>query len=115
MMATMWIMFFPFSSGDALKDAMMAASRQRPDLCRPVAIGAGLLPGGTLQHSGRVELVDRQIALHAGHRRMLEPITRRRAHPRHLRQHRKMLGVVDPVELGLVFGGDIELHDKSVG
>src|SRR6516165_8927736 len=46
---------------------------------------------------------------------MLEPVARRRAHNRHLRQHRKMLGVIDAVELGLVLRRNVELHDKNVG
>ena len=45
---------------------------------------------------------------------MLEPIARRRAHPRHLRQHREVLGVVNPVELGLMLGGNVELDDKDM-
>src|SRR5206468_1963945 len=48
------------TSGEALEDAVMAAGQQRPDLRRPVAIGAGLLPSRALQHVRRVELVDRQ-------------------------------------------------------
>src|SRR6516164_10813339 len=46
---------------------------------------------------------------------MLEPIACGRAHARHLRQHREMLGVIDPVEFGLVLSRNVELHDKEVG
>ena len=64
--------------------------------------------------AGEFELVDRQIALDAGHRRMVEAIARRAAHPRHFRQHREVLGIVDPVELGLVGGRDVELDEEKV-
>src|SRR6266567_3541706 len=114
-MMAMTLIISLFSSGDAFEDAVVAARRQWTDLCRPVAIASGLLPGRALQHVGRVELISRQVALHSGHRRVLEPIARRRADAGHLRQHWKMLGVVDAVELGLVLGRDVQLHDKDMG
>src|SRR5262249_36159763 len=102
-------------SGDALEDGVMTAGGKRPDLGGPVAIGSSLRPGGALQYIGRVEFVDRQVALHVRNRRMLEPGASRRTHAGHRRQHRKMLGVVGAVELGLVLGWDVELYDKDVG
>src|SRR5690242_4947588 len=113
MIATTWIMSFP--SGDAFKDAVVAARQERADLGHPVAVSPGLFPGRAFQHVGGIELVDCEVLLHPRHGRVLEPVSRRRAHPRHFRQHRKMLGVVDPVELGLVLGRDVELNDKDVG
>src|SRR5208337_5215558 len=104
----------PLWSGDAFKDAVMASGREWADLRRPVAKGAGLLPGRTLQHVGRVDVVDREVPLHTGNGRVLEPIACGRAHAGHLREHRKVLGVIDAVELGLVFSGDVELDDKDV-
>src|SRR5437667_9309153 len=103
MMATTWIMF-PLS-GDALKDAVMAARGVWADLGRPVAKAAGFLPGRALQHTGRVELVDRQIALHAGHCRVLEPIACGGADARHLGKQREVPGVVDAVEFRRVLRG----------
>src|SRR5271166_3242950 len=114
MIATIWIMC-PLSLGDALKDAVMPAGQLWANFCRPVAIGAGFLPGRTLHHLGRIELVDRQVTLDTWNDRVLEPVACGGAHAGHLRQHRKMLGVVDAVELGLVLGGDIQLHNEDVG
>src|SRR5215471_15294999 len=72
MTATTWIISSP--SGDAFEDAVVTAGQERADLARPVAIGASFLPRRALHDFGRVELVDRQILLHARNRRVLEPV-----------------------------------------
>jgi len=45
---------------------------------------------------------------------MLQLIARARANTRHFAQHREVLGIVDAVELGLVFRRNVELHDKEM-
>jgi len=46
---------------------------------------------------------------------LLEPVAADLVHARHLRQHRHVLGIVDAVEIGLVLGRDVHLHDIDVG
>src|ERR1700740_3601109 len=84
MMATTWIMDSSCSSADALEDAVMATGQMRADFGRPVAKTSSFLPIRTLEHIGRIDLVDRQVALHAGHGRVLEAIARCGADARHL-------------------------------
>src|SRR6516225_6787662 len=114
MMATTWIILVS-SLGNAFENAVVAAGQQWADLCRPATKVARLLPCRAFQDIGRVELVNRQILLHPWHSRMFELIARARADTGHFGQHREMLGIIDPVEFGLVFRRDVQLHDKDVG
>src|SRR5207237_4938092 len=93
-MATTWII--PFPSDDAFENAVMAAGQLRSNLRRPIAKGSRLFPGRALQDVGRIQLVNRQIALHARHRRALHTAARRRAHTAPLQEHRESAGVGKP-------------------
>src|SRR5215813_7941572 len=46
---------FSFRSGDAFKDAVVPAGRERADLRCPIAKAAGLFPGRALEHIGRIQ------------------------------------------------------------
>ena len=81
-------------------------------LVGPVAPGAGLLPFLALDDRWRGDLVDHHIFLHPAVVRFFEKVAGRAVTA--FRQHRRVLGIVDAVELRLVRRRDVHLHDIDI-
>src|SRR5260370_19635206 len=70
-------------------------------LAPPLAVAAGLASGLALDYGRRIDLVDRQIFLHAWGFALFQPIAGDLVAARHLREGRDVLLVVEAVEIGL--------------
>src|SRR5215831_12461810 len=98
-------------SGDPLEDAVLAVGRMRPDLALPVTEIRSFLPRRAVDHLGRVTFVNREIAGHGRHSRMLEPVANTGPDTGNLENGRDVLLVVDPIEFGLEMLRNVHLHD----
>src|SRR5215813_9873596 len=102
-------------SGDPLEDAVLAVGGVRPDLGLPVAEVGGFLPSRAVDHLGRVAFIDRKIARHGRHGRMLQPVASAGPDAGNLEDGRDVFLVVNPIEIGLEMLRDVHLHDIDVG
>src|SRR5277367_6972814 len=101
-------------SGNLPEHAMLTVGRVRSDLGLPFAEIGGFGPGRTVDHLGAVALVDRQIARHRWHGRVVEPISHARPNSGDLEDCRHVVLVVNPVEFGLELSRNVHLHDIDV-